>query len=171
MVTGGRARWFRPGSAGVGPRTPVSMTINGEYEIRAAPAAVWNCLLRPDVLKQAIPGCQEILERQDAVFDVRLVVAAGPVHGVFEGQISFEQSMPPEHCRLVAAFEGRAGAVEGWADVDLHDAAGFTQLRYGGQLQARGMLAALGDRMLQRLFRRSLDSFFDTIGQGPGIRG
>jgi carbon monoxide dehydrogenase subunit G len=56
------------------------------------------------------------------------------------------------------------GAVEGWAEIDLRGAAaGRTELRYSGELRGSGMLAVLGDRMLERLFRRSLDGFFRNI--------
>jgi carbon monoxide dehydrogenase subunit G len=126
---------------------------------------VWACLLRPEVLKRAIPGCQEVTEQQEGVLEIRLAVAAGPVTGVFEGRLGLEQCVPPEHCRLAAAAAGPMGAVEGWAEIDLRGApAGGTELRYSAELRGSGTLAVLGDRMLERLFRRSLDDFFRNLG-------
>jgi hypothetical protein len=117
------------------------------------------------VLKRAIPGCQEVTEQQEGVLEIRLAVAAGPVTGVFEGRLRLEQCIPPEHCRLAVAAVGPMGAVEGWAEIDLRGAvAGGTELRYSAELQGSGMLAVLGERMLERLFRRSLDGFFNNIG-------
>ena len=139
--------------------------IEGQYELPAGRQEVWTCLVTPEVLKGAIPGCQEVTEQQEGVLEIRLAVAAGPVTGVFEGRLRLEQCIPPEHCRLAAAAAGPMGAVEGWAEIDLRGAAaGGTELRYSGELRGSGMLAVLGDRMLQRLFRRSLDGFFRNLG-------
>jgi carbon monoxide dehydrogenase subunit G len=103
--------------------------------------------------------------QQEGVLEIRLAVAAGPVTGVFEGRLRLEQCIPPEHCRLAATAAGPMGAVEGWAEIDLRGAAaGGTELRYSGELRGSGMFAVLGDRMLERLFRRSLDDFFRNLG-------
>ena len=139
--------------------------IEGQYELPAGRQQVWTCLVTPEVLRGAIPGCQEVTEQRKGVLKIRLAVAAGPVTGVFEGRLHFEQCIPPKHCRLAAAAAGPMGAVEGWAEIDLRGAAaGQTELRYSGELRGSGMLAVLGDRMLERLFRRSLDDFFQRVG-------
>ena len=141
------------------------MRIEGQYQLPAGRQQVWTCLVTPEVLKGAIPGCQQLTEQQEGVLEIRLAVAAGPVTGVFEGRLRLEQCIPPEHCRLAATAVGPMGAVEGWAEIDLRGAAaGGTELRYSGELRGSGMLAVLGDRMLERLFRRSLDDFFRNLG-------
>lgn len=135
------------------------MRLEGLYQIRAPRFKVWESLLDAGALKQAIPGCVELREEPGGVYRVRLSVAAGPVNSVFDGRIGVEEPRPPERCRITITAGGLAGSVAGSAEIELAEAGGATELRYRGEMRAGGMLAALGDRMLERLFRRSLDDF------------
>ena len=48
------------------------MEMTGEYRIPAPRDAVWEALNDPDVLKQCIPGCDEIEKSSDTEFSAKV---------------------------------------------------------------------------------------------------
>ena len=61
------------------------MRMSAECRIEAPREIVWSALNDPDVLKQAIPGCQEIEKLSDTEFTVKVKVKVGPVSAKFSG--------------------------------------------------------------------------------------
>ena len=49
------------------------MDMNGEYQIAAPRLRVWEALNDPEVLRQCIPGCEEIVKLSDVEWTVQLL--------------------------------------------------------------------------------------------------
>ena len=49
-----------------------AMDMTGEYLVPAPQQAVWEALNDPEVLKQCIPGCDEVNKTSDTSFDAKV---------------------------------------------------------------------------------------------------
>ena len=139
------------------------MKIEGSYTIPARREKVYALLLDPAVLKRAIPGCEEIQPQGDAAFRIKMRAGLASIRGNVEGEIRMEDARPPEHYRLAMSGKGMGSFVNGWADLDFAETAGNTEIRYAGEASVGGMIAAVGNRMIELAVRKSLSDFFDFI--------
>ena len=63
------------------------MKMQGERLIRATRQDVWNALNDPDVLKQCIPGCEEMQKLSDTAFAAKVRAKVGPVSLIMTGDV------------------------------------------------------------------------------------
>ena len=62
------------------------MDLTGEYRIAAPREAVWKALNDPEILKQSIPGCEEIQKLSDTEMTAKVTARVGPVEGQLRRQ-------------------------------------------------------------------------------------
>ena len=84
------------------------MDMTGEYRIPAPRQRVWEALNDPEVLKAAIPGCEELNKLSDNELDARVKAKVGPVSATFTGKVTLSDLNPPESYRI--SGEGKGGA-------------------------------------------------------------
>src|SRR6266404_1889419 len=53
------------------------MDMNGEYQIAAPRQRVWEALNDPEVLRQCIPGCEEIVKLSDVEWTAKVFAKVG----------------------------------------------------------------------------------------------
>ena len=96
------------------------MDMSGEYRIEAPRDRVWDGLNDPDVLKQCIPGCEEVTKISDTEFAAKVTAKVGPVKARFSGQVTLSDMVPPESYRITGEGKGgAAGFAKGGAVVHL----------------------------------------------------
>lgn len=141
------------------------MDMTGERLIPATRAAVWQALNDVDVLKAAIPGCQEITRNSDTDLAARVAVKIGPVSATFTGKVQLSELDPPNGYTIGGEGSGGvAGFAKGGAKVRLADAeGGATRLSYDVKAQVGGKLAQLGSRLIDSSARQLADQFFDRF--------
>lgn len=139
------------------------MTISGTQSVPAPRERVFTMLLDPAVLQRAIPGCEEIAPTGEGAFRIKMSAGIASIRGKVEGQIQVQESRAPEHYRLAMSGKGMGSFVEGWADIDLTDAEGVTQVAYSGEAKIGGMIAAVGNRMIDLAVKKALTDFFERL--------
>ena len=142
------------------------MELTGEYQINAPREAVWKALNDPDVLKQCIPGCEEINKTSDTEMTAKVTARVGPVKAGFTGKVTLSDLDPPNGYKISGEGQGGiAGFASGSADVRLKpDAAGgSTILTYVVQAAVGGKLAQIGSRLIEGTARQMADQFFGTL--------
>jgi carbon monoxide dehydrogenase subunit G len=141
------------------------MKMSGEEIIPAARDAVWKALNDPDLLKQAIPGCQEITKTSDTDFEAKVVVKIGPVKANFTGMVHLSDLNPPASYRIAGEGKGGvAGFARGGADIRLEEVPDGTKLSYDVDAQVGGKLASLGSRLVDSTARSLATQFFEKFG-------
>ena len=74
------------------------MKLVGEALIRAERELVWQAINDPDILRQCIPGCEEITRETPVAWMATVVTRVGPVKARFNGRIRLEDLEAPESC-------------------------------------------------------------------------
>ena len=139
----------------------MAMTMNGEYQIPAPQALVWEKLNDPAVLKACIPGCEELEKTSDTGFQATATIKIGPVKAKFKGRVELSDIDPPNGYKISGQGEGGvAGFAKGGADVKLAPKDGGTLLTYAVEAQIGGKLAQLGQRLINGAAKKVADDFF-----------
>jgi carbon monoxide dehydrogenase subunit G len=142
------------------------MKMTGVFQLAAPPAHVWEWLNQPDVLKQCIPGCEEIERTDGGKFNAVVRLKIGPISARFKGKVHFADVSAPAYFRLVGEGEGGvAGFAKGGADVRLVEQAQGCELSYDAEAQVGGKIAQMGTRLLQGVANKLADQFFANLAE------
>ncbi len=142
----------------------MAMTMTGEVQLAAPRQEVWEKLNDPEVLKQCIPGCEQLEKISDNDLQALATVKIGPVKARWKGKVTLEDLDPPNSYRIVGAGEGGiAGFAKGGAKVTLADKDGGTLLTYDVEAQIGGKLAQLGQRLIHGAAKKMADQFFTNF--------
>ena len=137
------------------------MQMTGEHRIEAPREAVWKALNDPEVLKQAIPGCQEIEKVSDTEFTATVKAKVGPVSATFKGAVTLADLDPPKGYTISGQGKGgAAGFAKGGAKIRLEEDGAATVLRYDVDAQVGGKLAQIGSRLIDATAKKMADDFF-----------
>lgn len=143
------------------------MKMTGEEVIAAPRQAVWDALNDPEILKQAITGCEEIKKKSDTEFEAKVVAKVGPVKASFVGNVKLSKLNPPRS--YVISGEGKggvAGFAKGGATVRLSDTGdSATKLSYDVDAQVGGKLAQIGSRLIDSTAKKMAADFFKKFNK------
>ena len=142
----------------------MAMTMNGEVQLAAPREVVWAKLNDAEVLKQCIPGCEELNMTSETEFQAVATIKIGPVKAKFKGRVHLSDIDPPNGYKISGEGEGGvAGFAKGGATVALADKDGGTLLSYDVESQIGGKLAQLGQRLVQGTAKKLADDFFNKF--------
>lgn len=142
------------------------MKLTGDNLIQAPPEVVWGALNDPEVLKQAIPGCETLDKVGDTQFAATVAIKIGPVQACFKGQVDLTDLDPPNGYTISGQGSGGvAGNARGAAKVRLTADGEATRLSYDVDAQVTGKLAQLGSRLIDSTAKMIAGQFFDRFGK------
>ncbi|MXQ09090.1 carbon monoxide dehydrogenase [Alphaproteobacteria bacterium GH1-50] len=140
------------------------MDLSDEILIPAPRDRVYAALNDPDILKECIPGCQELTKASDTELEAKVLLKVGPVKAKFSGDVTLDPAGAPEHFSLTGQGNGgAAGFAKGGADVVLEEQGEETLLRYTAHADIGGKLAQLGNRVVQSTAKKLAAQFFDNL--------
>jgi|TARA_B110000483_G_scaffold224377_1_gene283106 carbon monoxide dehydrogenase subunit G len=140
------------------------MELKDEIIINASQAVVYAALNDPEVLKQCIPGCEELIKHSNTELEAKVVLKIGPVKAKFSGNVTLSPAEPPERFSLAGTGNGgAAGYVKGGAVVELEQHQDGTLLRYTATADIGGKLAQLGSRLIQGTAKKLAAEFFKSF--------
>lgn len=143
------------------------MDLSDEVVIDAPRDTVYAALNDIEILKQCIPGCEELTRISENELEAKVVLKIGPVKARFAGTVTLDQSGAPE--RFTLAGEGNGGAAgfaKGRAEVTLEEETpGRTTLRYAAHAEIGGKLAQLGSRLVQSTAKKLSGKFFASFAE------
>jgi len=139
------------------------MKIEGTHTIEAPRERVFAALTDPAVLQRCIPGCEQMEKSGDNRYNAKLTAGVGPVKGVFTATVSLSELVPPEHYKLIVEGKGQPGFVNGTGDLNLKDAGNATEIQYTGEVNVGGLIASVGQRMIQSTAKLLAGRFFKAL--------
>jgi uncharacterized protein len=137
------------------------MDMTGEFLIPAPRRKVWDALNDPEILKQSIPGCEEIEKLSDTELAAKVTAKVGPVKARFGGKVTLSDLDPPNGYKITGEGSGgAAGFAKGGATVRLADDGDGTKLNYVVEAHVGGKLAQIGSRLIDATARKMAQEFF-----------
>ena len=137
------------------------MNLSDSRLINAPIDTVWAALLSPEVLKECVPGCQEMTGSPEEGFEAVVVQKVGPVKATFKGAVSLENMDAPNSVTITGSGKGgAAGFAKGGADVRLEAKGDQTELHYEVEAKVGGKLAQLGSRIIDGFAKKMAEEFF-----------
>ena len=152
--------------------------MSGEYVIPASRQAVWEALNDPELLKQCIPGCNDVNKTSDTSFEAKVTAKVGPVRAKFSGKVEMSDIDPPNGYTIsgeaVESVGWRdAGFAKGGAKVTLSDDPGGTKLNLRPSMRLidseNGKLAQIGSRLIDSTAKKMANDFFGKFAELVGV--
>jgi hypothetical protein len=143
------------------------MNLSGEYRLPLPRETVWAGLNDPEILKQCIPGCDELVKNSDTELSAKVGLKIGPMTAKFTGKVTLSDLDPPNGYKIAGEGQGGvAGFGKGSAVVTLEDdGSGGTILRYTADSQVGGKMAQLGSRLIDATAKKLADEFFGKFAE------
>src|SRR5271169_2626509 len=137
------------------------MQFTGSFTVPAPRQRVWEGLNNPDLLRQCIPGCEELTRLSDTEFEGKVVAKIGPVKASFSGKVTLSDLDPPNGYTISGEGKGGvAGFAKGGAKVKLADSGAGTLLDYTVDASVGGKLAQIGGRLIEGTVNQMAGDFF-----------
>ncbi len=140
------------------------MDMSGEYRIAAPIQTVWDAIQDPEILRGAIPGCEELEKTGETEMSAKVSLKIGPVKAKFAGEVTLKDMVAPNSLKIEGEGKGGiAGFAKGGADVQLAEDGNETILTYQAEAQVGGKIAQLGSRLIQSTAAKLADKFFANL--------
>ena len=142
------------------------MKLQGQYTLPAPQEKVWSALLDPDVLARTLPGCESLEPVGPDEYRMKMKLAISSVQGLFEGKVRLDDQQPPSGYRINVEGRGKVGFVNGSGEFRLGPApenGNETVVRYEGEVKVGGLIAAVGQRLLDMTSKMMIKRFFTAL--------
>jgi len=149
------------------------MELKDDIRINAPREKVFAALNDPEILRQAIPGCEELAQVSPTEFTATVAAKIGPLAARFKGAVTLADINPPESYTLSGEGKGGpAGFAKVRANVTLAEDGPATVLSYAVKADIGGKLGQLGgsivDRTAQKLAGEFFQKFESLVGNPSG---
>ncbi len=141
------------------------MKLSGSYQIKLEKQKVWEALNNPEILKKAIPGCEEFIKKSDTEFTATAKNKIGPFNASFTGDIELKDIDAPNSYKITGSGNSPVGFASGEADVKLEDINGETNLIYTVEANVGGKIAQVGSRLIDMTAKKMADIFFGKFSE------
>lgn len=114
-------------------------------------------------MAQCMPGCESMLEVAPDQYEAVMKVGIASVKGTYKGKVTIKDKRPPAHYVLSGEGSGGPGFMQGDVAIDLEEINGQTVLRYSTDAKVGGLIASIGQRMLNGVAKMTVEQFFKKI--------
>ncbi len=139
------------------------MKIEGSRTVPAVRDRAWALLQDPDVLARCMPGCEAMVKTGDDEYRMKMKMVLAAVSGQFDGTVRIANANPPESFRMIVEGAGKIGFMKGDGLLTLVPSDAATEIRYDGEVQVGGTIAAVGQRLLDTTAKMIIRKFFDRL--------
>ena len=141
------------------------MKLSGSYQINLEKQKVWEALNDPEILRQAIPGCEEFTKNSDTEFTAKATNKIGPFNASFTGDVELKDLNPPNSYKISGSGNSPVGFASGEASVKLEDHQNGTKLIYEVEANVGGKIAQVGSRLIDMTAKKMADIFFGKFSE------
>lgn len=139
------------------------MRLEGERSFSAPREAVWQAISEPAQMAELMPGVQRFEVDDADHFHAQVKIPLGL--GSLGLEIDFEQldRRAPEHSTLKAHGRGVGAILHLETSFDLAEEGTGTRMRWQAEVSIAGPVGAMGQRVLQPIFRQQVDHVLATL--------
>ena len=146
------------------------MKLSGSYQINLEKQKVWEALNDPEILKKAIPGCEEFVKNSETKFTATATNKIGPFNASFTGDIELIDLNPPHSYKITGSGNSPVGFANGEATVTLEDFEEGTKLNYTVEANVGGKIVQVGSRLIDMTAKKMTDIFFGKFSELISIK-
>ncbi|MGG1660213.1 SRPBCC family protein [Brevibacillus sp. NRS-1366] len=139
------------------------MNLKGEVSFKQPVEKIWDALHNPEILKNAVPGCEGLVLTGVGEYDVILKLGVAAVKGEYTGKVKLEDVEPSAHYILKAEGSGKPGFVSAEMDCKLIPSGNGCKLVWECNAEVGGMIASVGNRVLGGIAKFMAGKFFNDI--------
>ncbi len=141
----------------------MKLNYDGQEQINANYAAVWDFINDPAKVAQCLPDVDKIDITSDKSFTAQVKVGIGPVKGKFKFDVELEPQ--PENNKMLVKLRGGGlgTAIDLQAGADIAETESHTNLDWQGEAIVRGPAATVGARVLDRKARELITHVFAEV--------
>ena len=141
------------------------MKVQGSYVLPGSREQVWELLTDPARLAKLLPGCERLeLDGPDRYkVAVKFVIAA--ITGKYGGSVELFDKHPPALLGMRVEGKGAPGFMKGEGRLELVAKSGQTEVRYTGEAQVGGVIASVGQRMIEAAAKKIIKQFFESAAR------
>ncbi|MDR7079350.1 carbon monoxide dehydrogenase subunit G [Neobacillus niacini] len=139
------------------------MNLEGEAKFSMDVNQLWDSLLDEEILKKVIPGCHELVLKENGEYDVVLKLGVAAVKGEYIGKVKIEGVDKPNYYILHASGSGSPGHVEAQMHCRIFEMEGGSRLEWKCDAVIGGTIASVGNRVLGGVAKFLAGKFFKDI--------
>ena len=139
------------------------MKLSGSYEFDTGPEKVWQILTDPEALKSCIPGCEKMDALGNNEYAATVTISMGPIRSKFDAKVTMVDLQPFESYKLIVEGNGPSGFVRGESQIKLTGSGSKTTVDVDSDSSSGGLLARVGQRMVETFARSMMDRFFTCL--------
>jgi uncharacterized protein len=139
------------------------LKLAGLYTFPVERERAYQLLLDPVVLARAMPGCDHLALIGPDEYEMRMKMLISSIQGLFSGKVRIAERHPPEGFRLIVEGSGKVGFMKGDGVLSLTPLYTSTDIRYEGDVQVGGMIASVGQRLIDTTARFLIRKFFERL--------
>ena len=144
----------------------MTLQYNGEEQIPAALDKVWAFVTDPEKVGRCFPDVVDVTVQDPTHLEATVKVGVGPVRGKFKMKVELVPADSKRHIDMKMSGGGFGSTVDLRSGADLVDAGdGTTLLKWSGQAEARGPVAAVGGRVLDAQAKHIITQAFGNVRQ------
>jgi carbon monoxide dehydrogenase subunit G len=136
--------------------------VAGNYLLPGTPQQVWVLLNDPQRLARCLPGCERLEPDGPDRYKVAIKFALAAISGKYSGSLELTEKKPPRALRMRLEGKGTPGFMNGEGQLELAERKGQTEVRYSGEAQVGGLIASVGQRMIDLAARKIIQQFFES---------
>ena len=144
------------------------MKIGGSYTLPVAPERAYEILQDPQILARCMPGTERLTKIGEDEYEMKMKMVISAVQGLFAGKIRIADKKPPDQFRLIVEGSGKVGFMKGDGLLTLAPAGTGTEVRYEGEVQVGGVIAGVGQRLLDTTAKIVIRKFFEKLVENAG---
>lgn len=144
----------------------MNLQYTGEEKIPAGLDTVWTFVTDPEKVGRCFPGVVDVTVQDATHFESIVKVGVGPVRGKFKMKVELVPGESKRRIDMKISGGGFGSTVDLTSGADLVDGGnGTTLLKWSGQAEARGPIAAVGGRVLDAQAEKLIAQAFGNVRQ------
>ncbi|MHB8412500.1 MAG: CoxG family protein [Candidatus Acidiferrales bacterium] len=138
------------------------MKVQGTASLPAKREQVWDLLNDPNRLAKCLPGAERLEPDGPDRYKVAMKFGIAAFSGKFQGSVELAEKKPPESLKMRVEGRGVPGFMKGEGTISLREKSGVTEVKYEGEAQVGGVIASVGQRMIEAASKKIMQQFFDA---------
>lgn len=139
------------------------MKLSGNCTVPIDRERAYQLMQDPAVLARCMPGCDHLSLIGPDEYEMRMKMVISSIQGLFAGKVRIADRNPPEGFRLIVEGSGKVGFMKGEGLLSLTTLYTSTDVHYEGDVQVGGMIAGVGQRLLDTTSRFLIKKFFEKL--------